>query len=276
MPMNPAHRLIQLGVKSLGFDPGPVDGWYGPDTDAACAALYASGPVISSPWAVRTLNRGLAGLGHMEGPSGDRYDAATRSALGLMLDVGGLPAASVVTSLKPVTQTKPAMQPVQTRNVMRQGSTNKVIDTFMLHCAAVPGDWHAYKSNAEIVAAIHRMHTLPPSQGGRGWSDTGYHSITCPDGERFDARPWQRSGAGAVGHNTGVYHQLMIEVDTITRTRQAEDYFTPDTLAATKRHIEEISRRTPITRLMGHREVAAKLCPGFEVIDAEWTDRAVT
>lgn len=276
MPMNPAHRLIQLGVKSLGFDPGPVDGWYGPDTHLACTALAAQGPITATPWAVRTLNRGLAGLGYMEGPHGDRFDAATRSALGMMLDAGGLPAASVVTSAQPVTPTKPAMQPVQTRSVMRQGSTNKVIDTFMLHCAAVPGDWHLYKSNAEIVAAIHRMHTLPKSQGGRGWSDTGYHSITCPDGERFDARPWQRSGAGALGYNTGVYHQLMIEVDTITRTRRAEDYFTPDTLATTKRHIEEISQRTPITRLMGHREVAAKLCPGFDVIDAEWTDRVVS
>lgn len=275
MSMNPAHRLIQFGVKSLGYDPGPLDGWYGPQTDTACAALIAQGPVTSTPWAVRTLNRGLAGLGYMEGPGSDRFDASTRSALALLIDADGLPAASRVTAPQPVAPTKPAFQPIQTDNVLRQGGAGKIIDTFCLHCAAVPGDWHVYKTNAEIVAAIHRMHTLPITQGGRGWSDTGYHSITCPDGERFDARPWQRYGAGAVGYNAGVYHQLMIEVETITRTRRAEDYFTPETLATTKQHIEEISQRTPIRRLMGHREVAAKLCPGFDVIDAEWTERAV-
>jgi hypothetical protein len=158
---------------------------------------------------------------------------------------------------------------------LRQGGANTVIDTYCLHCAAVPGDWAADKSNAEIVKAIHLMHTLPKSKGGRGWSDTGYHAITCPDGEIIYARPMDRYGAGAVGYNRGVFHHLMIEVRTITATRHPEDYFTPETLASTRGHFEQIAQRTPIRWLMGHREVAAKLCPGFEVIDRDWTDRAV-
>jgi hypothetical protein len=167
------------------------------------------------------------------------------------------------------------MEFVQHHKLMRQGGANTIIDTYCIHCAAVPGIWATDKTNAEIVKAIYLMHTLPKSKGGRGWSDTGYHAITCPDGEIIYARPMDRYGAGAVGYNCGVFHHLMIEVRTITATRHPEDYFTPETLSSTRGHFEQIAQRTPIRRLMGHREVAAKLCPGFEVIDRDWTDRAV-
>lgn len=272
---HPSHRLIQLALASMGYDPGPVDGWWGPRTYAAAQALLREGPVRTSLWAIQTLNRGLSGLGYRTGAGLDFYDVVTRGALGMVLDADGAPAASGVSSPDVLEPSKPALVPVQQTQKLLQGSGLDVIDTLCLHCAAVPGDWHRYKTNAEIVAAIHHMHTDPKGQGGRGWSDTGYHAITCPDGEVIPARPVGRYGAGAVGYNRGVYHLLMIEVATIDRTRRAEDYFTPGTLAATKDHIERVSMQTPITRLMGHREVAAKLCPGFDVIDREWTDRAV-
>lgn len=273
---HPSHRLIQLGVRSLGFDPGPIDSWWGGETRAAVAALFQAGPAIQSGWAVQTLHRGLMGLGYMRESTNDSYGAATRAALSAVLDADGVHAASVAPVAEMLEPSKPTLTRIDHSLAMRQGSAGTVINSFMIHCAAVPGDWHRYKSNEEIVAAIHRMHTDPVSRGGRGWSDTGYHSIACPDGERFDARPEDRYGAGAVGYNRGVYHHLMIEVGTITRTARPETYFTPETLGATKDHIERIAQRTPLRRLMGHREVAAKLCPGFEVIDREWTDRAVT
>lgn len=64
----------------------------------------------------------------------------------------------------------------------------------------------------------------------------------------------------------GAYHHLMIEVPRITSTKCPEDYFTPQTLTATKDHIES---STQLHRLLGHREVSAKLCLGFEVLDRE-------
>ena len=68
-----------------------------------------------------------------------------------------------------------------------------------------------------MLAEVRRMHTAPKSQGGRGWSDIGYQAVTFPDGETLVGRPWDRIGAGAVGYNRGVFHHLMIEVQTIIR-----------------------------------------------------------
>lgn len=67
MPAHPAHRLIQLGLRSLGFDTGPLDGWWGRKTGEAVAALLTEGPVTQSPWAVETLRRGLGDLGYSAG-----------------------------------------------------------------------------------------------------------------------------------------------------------------------------------------------------------------
>jgi len=275
--MNPAIRLIQTASKSLGHDPKGADGWWGPDTEAAIRSLHRNGPKSQTEWAVETLERGLQGLGHYTAETSGEYSGAVMSSLGNLLAAKGEPKASAVSGSGAVlTPIKPLLPPTQHSGTIKQGSKGYTIDTFCLHCGALPGDWHIGKTHAQIADAIHRMHTDPPSRGGRGWSDTGYHAIVCPDGVIVLARPENVIGAGAKGYNRGVYHMLMIETKTITKMATAETYFTPKTLAAAKDHIEHISRRTPIRRLMGHNEVAAKLCPGFVVNDAEWTDRVVT
>lgn len=272
---HPSYRLIQLGVRSLGYNPGDIDEWYGPNTHGAASALLAGGPKVSSAWAVKTLHRGLQGLGYLSGEVTSTYDVATKSALRALVEAGGMPLASAAAPDEVLRPVKPLLRRIEHDNVMLQGSAETLIDTFCIHCGALPGDWHVYRSNQEMFDAIVRMHTAPKSQGGRGWSGPGYHSITFPDGTRWDARSWRRYGAGALGYNRGVYHHLMIEVETINRMGKIEDWFTPETIATTKNHVEEIAQRTPLRRLMGHNEVAAKLCPGGPIIDADWTDRAV-
>ncbi|WP_283638119.1 peptidoglycan recognition protein family protein [Marinovum algicola] len=272
--MHPAIRYLQLGLRSLGYDPGQIDGWYGRNTARAADGLYWQGPVKSSEWALVTLRRGLIGLGYLSGPAEGGFDAMEKHALGEVIDNDGAPAASVADPTKVLEPDKPEL-PVAHDRVLRQGSAGTVIDTFMLHCGALPGDWHVDKSNAEIVAAVHRMHTAPKSQGGRGWSMIGYHEIICPDGERIAARPLERYGAGAIGHNRGVKHVLMIERKTIDRTYRPEQLYYPEQLAAARESIAEFGQQTQFKRLLGHREVAAKLCPGFDVIDRDWTDLAV-
>lgn len=270
--MHPAIRYLQLGLRSLGYDPGPIDSWYGRLTDQAAADLYIGGPIKSSEWALVTLRRGLVGLGYLAETEGG-YDEAARTALARVMDHDGAPAASVAPPdiLEP---DKPLLH-VPHDLVLRQGSAGTVIDTFMLHCGALPGDWHIDKTNAEIVQAIYQMHTLPVSKGGRGWSDAGYHEIICPDGERCEARPLQRYGAGAIGWNSGVKHVLLIERKTIDRTYLPEQLYYPEQLAAARDSIAEFAQQTQFKRLLGHREVAAKLCPGCEIIDHEWTELAV-
>lgn len=272
--MHPAIRHLQLGLKSLGYDPGPADGWYGRNTTRAAEGLYWGGPLKSSEWALVTLRRGLAGLGYLSAPIEGGFDAMAKSALGEVIDNAGAPAASVADPATVLVPDKPRLE-VDHGRVLRQGSAGTVIDTLMMHCAAVPGDWHIGMSNAEIGAAVHRMHTLPKSQGGRGWSDTGYHEIICPDGERIKARPLERYGAGAIGYNRGVKHVLMIERKTINSTYRPEQLYYPEQLAEMRRAVAEFGQQARFERLLGHREVANKLCPGFDVIDRDWTDLAV-
>jgi len=276
MLFHPGARHLQLGFRSLGYDPGKIDSWVGTNTLAAGHGLWSKGPIGGTEWAVMQVNEGLRELGYAPGPRVGEWTQQVKNALGEFIDNEGVAKASAADPKVILKPTKPELVPIQTDKVLRQGSAGYVIDTFCLHAAAVPGGWASGKTNREIVAAINRMHTAPTREGGRGWSDTGYHGIVCPDGEIFDARPINRIGAGAIGYNRGVYHLLMIEVKTIDRMRRPEDYFTAATLASAKRQIEIISQRTPITRLMGHNEVSRKLCPGFKVIDNEFTNRAVT
>ncbi len=275
MEMHPAVYLIQMGVNSLGFDPGVADSWWGRRTHGACQALYRQGPQKSSAWAVMTLQRGLAGLGYYEGSIDGGYGPLTRKALGRAIDADGMPAAAWSASKDILKPSKKYLRKVTHDRVLRQGSAGYVIDTIFLHCLAVPGDWAIGKSNMDIRRAVHRMHTLPESRGGRGWRDIGYGHIICPDGEVLPGRPIDQIGAGALGYNRGVIHIAMVEVRTITVERQPEDYFRPETLFSAKSLIDDYGNQTPIRRLSGHNEVAAKLCPGFKVIDREWTELAV-
>lgn len=273
--LNPAVRYLQLGLGSLGYDPGAADGWYGSNTDKAARALRAMGPAKSSEWALTMLHKGLSDLGYLSTPAATGFDGVTSAALGMVIDAEGAPLASRVTSPEILDPTKPELTAAAHDNMLVQGSANTPITHLMMHCGALPGDWHLGKTNAQMVEVIHEMHTLPTSQGGRGWSDTGYHEIICPDGERIPARPLSRYGAGALGYNRGVKHILMIERNTITRTALPDTYFYPETLAEMRAAIAEFGAQTQFKRLSGHREVAAKLCPGFDVIDRDWTDLAV-
>lgn len=268
-------RLVQLGLRSLGFDPGKIDGWFGPNTGTAAAALYSEGPAKTTVWAVETLQRGLQELGHDPGPIDGVWGPRTSAAMGRLIDFDGVPAAAGVTAPEILTPTKPGLpKQVPHDRMLRQGSAGVPLVNFMLHCAAVDGGWHRGKSNRQMVQAVLEWHTAPKPRG-RGWSTWGYHEIICPDGERIQCRPLSRFGAGAIGNNRGWKHVLMIEVGTITRTRRPEDYFTPETLASSRESIAEFADATQFRRLAGHSEVAAKLCPGFPLIDRDWTDLAV-
>jgi N-acetylmuramoyl-L-alanine amidase len=273
--MHPSHRLLQLAFNSMGFSPGKVDGWWGGDTQSAAEALFKEGPAKTSAWSVRTLQNGLAGLGYDVGAVDGHYGGKTRKALGWAIDAGGAPAASFAIREENLVLERPVLQGVSHGNVLRHGAANAVIRNFMMHTAATPGSWWRGKSNRQMLEEIRRWHADPKSKGGRGWSDIGYGEVIFPDGEALTGRPLHRIGAGARGYNRGWMHVCMIPVETIGRMGLPEDFYTPETLASMRQRIEHYSCLTPIERLAGHNETAAKLCPGFRVIDRDWTDRAV-
>ena len=70
MPFKPETYLLQVGVKSLGFDPGPLDGLDGAKTWAAVAAFAASdkNPNHQASTPGRAVNQnGLDLIKHFEG-----------------------------------------------------------------------------------------------------------------------------------------------------------------------------------------------------------------
>lgn len=272
---HPAHRLLQLALTSFGFSAGKADGWWGEKTQGAAEALFSEGPARSSDWAIETLHRALSDLGYDAGDLRDGYSVALRASLGLAIDAQGAPAASVVTQSANLTPVKPVLRPVVHDAVMRHGSAGTIIRNLMMHTAATPASWWRGKSNASMLAEIKGWHANPVSKGGRGWSDIGYGGLIFPDGEFLLGRPLDRIGAGAMGNNRGWLHICMVPVVTINRMGNPEDFYTPEALATMRDRIEHYSHRTPIERLAGHNETAAKLCPGFRVIDRDWTDRAV-
>lgn len=276
MAMHPGTRLVQLGLNSIGHDPGQADGWWGPKTQRAATTALDAGPRYLTSWAVLTLQRGLADLGWLNADPSGEWDEATRAALSAAVVAKGAARASYVPDDAP---TLPAPRdnvvpvPGGTSGRIIQGG--KVVDSICEHTFATPGDWWIGKSNKQMWDAVKDWHTSPKSQGGRGWKDRGYHYGIFPDGEWLRGRAETTMGAGAIGYNRGVIHISMVPIKTINRMGMLAEFYTPETIATMRWLIEDISRRTPITKLFGHNEVAKKLCPGFWVVDEVWTARAV-
>ncbi len=276
MSIHPAIRAVQLGLRSLGHDPGTVDGWWGVRTATAAQRLWRGGPAAQTVWAVTQLQSGLADLGHRPGRVDGVYGAQTRAALHRLIRAEGKPVASQLDLGGPPADT-PVTLPVRPEAPgIYQGAARYLVRSVMLHTSATSSTWWRGKTNAAMLAEIRSWHTTLVAKGGRGWKDIGYHRIIFPDGEVLQGRPLTEIGAGAVDHNRGWIHICMVPVVTIERMGLPEDYYTPETLAAARAEIARLARLTPITRLSGHNEVAAKLCPGFRVVDSDWTDLPVT
>lgn len=272
---HPSHRLFQLAFKSLGYDPRGIDGWWGRNTQAAGDALLVGGPVQSTVWAVKTLQRALVDLGYPVGEIDGNYGPLTREALLLAVEGQGASASGVVRGDLGGVVAKPALPVAPHGKVLRHGTAGATIRGLMMHTAATPGRWCVGKSNQQMLHEIRGWHANPVSAGGRGWLDIGYQEVIFPDGEALAGRSLDRIPAGAKGYNTGWLHICMVPVLTITAMGLPEDFYTPDQLDAMRARVEHYSGLTPIDRLAGHNEVAAKLCPGFRVIDSDWTDGAV-
>ena len=106
------------------------------------------------------------------------------------------------------------------------------------------------------VASIRQIHI------DRGWADIGYHGIIMPDGEFQIGRDIDRMGAHAKGSNQG-----SIGIMFVAGIRRGHDYTTPSRYQLTSARLitEEQRRYFPDVVLLGHRDVAATLCPGFDI-----------
>ena len=135
------------------------------------------------------------------------------------------------------------------------------IDTIVVHCTATRPQWWEGKSAEEKVREVRDWHV-----SGNGWSDIGYHFLIDRDGKVVTGRPIERAGAHAKGHNATSIGISLFGGHGSTRTDQFLDNFTPEQDKALRNLIQKLEVQYPtIHKIIGHNEVSAKACPGFQV-----------
>ena len=144
-------------------------------------------------------------------------------------------------------------------------------DTIMVHCLATSKDWGEGKSAEKGVEEVRQWHTRE-----RGWKDIGYTEVCDYQGHWAPGRDLDKDGdiyeeinAAAKGWNKNAIHLALFGGRGASANDKFEDHFTPAQDLALRNKIAEIEAAAGRKmRLMGHNEVAAKGCPGFNV--REW------
>ena len=141
------------------------------------------------------------------------------------------------------------------------------IDTIIIHCTATRPNFWQGKSAQQKTDEVRRWHVED-----RGWSDIGYHYLIDRDGTLVEGRPLERTGAHAKGHNTGSVGISLFGGHGGNVADQIEDNFTEDQDRALRELMDRLKAEHPITKIIGHNEVANKACPTFVVRD--WLAKA--
>lgn len=142
----------------------------------------------------------------------------------------------------------------------------KKLKYLVIHCTATP-------EGREVSAAdIKRWHTsAPPS--GRGWKQVGYTDMIHLDGrverlvnnnEDANVDPWEITN-GAKGYNSVSRHIVYVGGVDANNVKKAKDTRTTSQKEAMKKYVLDFHKRFPDVKIIGHRDVAAKACPSFDV-----------
>lgn len=135
----------------------------------------------------------------------------------------------------------------------------------VIHCTATP-------EGREVSSAeIRRWHTSP-SPAGRGWKQVGYTDMIHLDGsverlvnnnEDANVDPWEITN-GAKGYNSVSRHVVYVG-GCEAHSQRPKDTRTAAQREALKKYVLDFHKRFPGVKIIGHREVAAKGCPSFDV-----------
>lgn len=117
-----------------------------------------------------------------------------------------------------------------------------------------------YEDQNLTVKDIDRMHRA------RGWKMVGYHWIIRRDGVVEQGRPESMTGAHVGGQNSGKIGICCIGgTNRATGPNVGVDNRTDAQIAAQIKLIRECLKRYPGAKVVGHRDLAATQCPGFDV-----------
>lgn len=118
-----------------------------------------------------------------------------------------------------------------------------------------------YEDQNLTVKDIDKMHRA------RGWKMVGYHYVIRRDGVVEEGRPENRTGAHVGGQNTGKIGICCIGgINRATGPNVGVDNRTPAQIRAQIKLIRDLLKRYPGAKVVGHRDLAATQCPGFDVV----------
>lgn len=128
----------------------------------------------------------------------------------------------------------------------------RTIDTIIIHSTATPA------GRAVSVADVTAWHRA------RGFATIGYHYLIGIDGTVYHGRPLARPGAHCRGHNARSIG-IAYAGGALADCRTPADTRTPAQRAALRLLVGALRERFPGVRVVGHRDLAATGCPGFDV-----------
>lgn len=127
----------------------------------------------------------------------------------------------------------------------------RIIKEIVVHCTATPA------GRRVTVSDVDKWHKE------RGFRCIGYHYLIGLDGVVHPGRPESEIGAHCIGFNASSIG--ICYVGGLDASGQPKDTRTPEQVDAMTKILLNIIGRYPITRILGHCEVAAKACPCFDV-----------
>jgi N-acetylmuramoyl-L-alanine amidase len=99
----------------------------------------------------------------------------------------------------------------------------------------------------------------------RGFRKIGYHYVIYLDGSIHKGRAETEVGAHVAGRNTGTIGICWIGGTERGEPNKGVDTRTPAQTAALTKLIRELLGRYPGAKVVGHRDLGATQCPGFDV-----------
>jgi hypothetical protein len=131
----------------------------------------------------------------------------------------------------------------------------------VVHTTATPPKWMAKEPATAKVAEIDRWHK------DRGFKGFGYHWLIDRDGTLAAGRKETETGAHTIGYNDRSIGITLVGGLSSNENDDFYDNYTVEQHSTLDKVLHDLMRdyKLPVSRVIGHNQVAPKACPGFMV-----------